>query len=330
MTNSTACVRQRLRHLYEKPRKSPGHIISAVLHLVLIVACVVAWDAGLWPVTVLLWFAIAWMNHAALSRLHEAAHRMLFRSRIANEITGILIGTLALTPLSVYRYVHSQHHAHLGREKDPEFWPYNQPGAPRWLRLTYALLELSLGWIFTPWLYSVRTARAWTSLSTARRKRLLAEWVILAGSWTLILLAVGYTSTWTWFLIGFLAPAWMTGTLQTIRKFTEHLGRFGETIEEMTRTVVYSRRFGRAASCSQLHVELHGTHHRWPRIPFHKLPQATRIVCEELEQSRTYPNHLVAICDMLPHLLDPKLGPQWDDKSTTPFFEKMTQTRHAQ
>ncbi|MFM2159360.1 MAG: hypothetical protein RLZZ124_1834, partial [Cyanobacteriota bacterium] len=52
----------------------------------------------------------------ALTRLHESAHGMLSRSRALNEAQGILIGTLALTPLSVYRFVHARHHACLGRE----------------------------------------------------------------------------------------------------------------------------------------------------------------------------------------------------------------------
>lgn len=266
MSASTASLRDQLRPLHQSPRHCARHFIAGAVHVALVVVCVAASAEGWWPVSVLLWFAIAWMDHAALSRLHEAAHRMLFRSRIGNELTGVMIGTLALTPLSVYRHVHTQHHAHLGREKDPEFWPYNLPGSPRWLRLTYAWLELLAGWIFTPILYSVRTARAWPSMAPVRRGRLLWEWSVLVGFWCAILVAVERTDAWEWFLIGHLAPTWMAGTVQTIRKFTEHLGRFGETILDMTRSVVYSGRVGRAASGSQLHVEHHGAHHRWPRI----------------------------------------------------------------
>jgi len=56
-----------------------------------------------------------------------------------------LVGTASLTPLSVYRYVHSMHHAHLGRPRDPEFWPYSLPEASRLVRVLYVALELSIG-----------------------------------------------------------------------------------------------------------------------------------------------------------------------------------------
>ena len=311
MASSISSIHDRLRPLHEGPRTITGHVLAGIVHLILILVCVVAWTIGFWQVSVLLWFAIAWMDHASLSRLHESAHRMLFRSFIANELAGIFIGTLALTPLSVYRYVHTQHHAHLGREKDPEFWPYNQPGSPRWLRLTYAWLELTFGWIFTPWLYSIRTIRAWHSLSPGKRKRLVVEWGVLVGFWAAFLFTVACTQTWEWFLVGHLAPTWIAGSVQTVRKFTEHLGRFGETVYDMTRTVEYAQPVGRAASRSQLHVDHHGTHHRWPRIPYHMLPEATKLTFHEETQGRTYSSHLAAICEMLPYLADPKLGPQW-------------------
>jgi fatty acid desaturase len=236
---------------------------------------------------------------------------MLFRSPWASEISGVMIGTLALTPLSVYRYVHTQHHAYLGGPQDPEFWPYNLPGSPRWKRQLYALLELSAGWVVTPWLYSYRTARAWPKLNPSIRIRLVAEWGWLLLFWISVIWIVGWTNTWVWFVVGHLVPAWLSGSVQTVRKFTEHLGRFGTTIPAMTRTIVYQRPLGQAASKSQLHVEHHGTHHRWPRIPFHHLPLATGVVFQNTEPGLIFSSHWEAICDMLPHLSNPRLGPQW-------------------
>ena len=311
MLSTSAGVRERLRPLHVAAVPLRVHLFAGVLHLAIIAACLVAWFAGWWPLCVLLWLAIAWMDHAALSRLHEAAHHMLTRSAVVNELLGVIIGTCALTPLSVYRYVHTQHHAHLGREKDPEFWPYNLPSSPRWLRLGYAWLELLSGWLFTPILYSLRTARAWPTLAIVRRRRLLLEWILLAVFWSGCLIMIHLTRTWDWFVVGHLAPTWIAGSAQTIRKFTEHLGRFGETVYDMTRTVVYTRWVGSTASRSQLHVEHHGTHHRWPKIPYHKLPHATSIAYEGCEQGRIYESHWAAVRDMLPHLLDPRVGPQW-------------------
>lgn len=60
-------------------------------------------------------------------------------------------------------------------------------------------------------------------------------------SWRVILAIVQINGWWEWIIVMHLAPAWLAGSMQTARKFTEHLGMFGDTIVSMTRTVVYRR-----------------------------------------------------------------------------------------
>jgi fatty acid desaturase len=301
-----------IRALQAAPvRPTPLHLVAVLMQVLVMVVAVVSWRSGWWPVTVLAWCTIAWLDHAALTRLHEAAHGMLARNRWFNEVQGIFIGTLALTPLSVYRYVHARHHAHLGRERDPEFWPYNLPWTPRWIRLTYAWSELVGGWLLTPVLYSIRTAGSWHIVPGRQRGRLVAEWVLLVSFWAGLLVLIEARGWWEVFIIAHLVPAWLAGTMQTIRKFTEHLGMFGDGIFAMTRVIVYRNPLGRAASSSQLHVEHHATHHRYARIPYYVLPGATSIALEKDPGQRVFRNHLEAIIDVVPHLLNPRLGPQW-------------------
>jgi fatty acid desaturase len=302
----------RLRALRSLPLAGEaGHAVAAASHLALVALAIWAWSRGHFAFVACVWCAIAWMDHAALTRLHEAAHGALSRSRVLNEAQGILIGTLALTPLSVYRFVHARHHACLGREGDPEFWPYNDPKAPRALRVAYAWAELAFGWILTPALYSLRTARAWRRVPASQHGRLVGEWIFLAGFWAATLAVVASNGWWEWFVVAHLAPAWLAGSMQTIRKFTEHLGMHGASIVSMTRTVVYRGPVGRAASASQLHVEHHAAHHRHARIPHYALPEATELVHALEAGGRRFPTHAHAVLDMLPHLADPKLGPQW-------------------
>ena len=301
-----------LREIIRAPRRRiPTGLIGGLVHAAATIVCIWAWREGWWPLSIAMWPLIIWMNHASLTLLHEAGHGMLAPVRVLNELHGILIGTAALLPLSVYRYVHARHHAHLGRERDPEFWPYNLPGAPRALRLMYAWLELIAGWLVTPLLYSVHTAQSWRIVTRGQRGRILLEWAIIIVTWSALLLLINARGWWAEFTIGFLIPAWGAGTFQTIRKFTEHLGMHGDSIMTMTRTVVYQRLPGKAASRSQLHVDHHGTHHRYARIPYYDLPAATDIVYGGDNARHTFPSHLAAIRDMLPHLLDPKVGPQW-------------------
>lgn len=288
-------------------------LAAAVLHVAFVVACCVTWSNGSWWLYGSCAVVLAWLAHAALARLHEAVHGMLAKSRALNEISGIAIGTLAATPLSVYRYMHARHHAHLGGLRDPEFWPYSEPTASRARRVTYAWAELIFGWIFTPVLYSMRTARAWDVHGSSMRRRLLQEWTLLAWTWSTVLVLVHVQGWWGCFVAGHLIPAWIAGTLQTLRKFTEHLGLHGETIFSMTRTVPVKTRIRRALSASQLHVDHHAAHHRFPRIPHAALPAATaQLVAEDRDgEWRLYPSYRAAVTDALRHLADPKLGPQW-------------------
>jgi fatty acid desaturase len=159
-------------------------LAAGLVHLGLAALCVLAWQAGqvLWLPP--LWLAWAWSAHAALARLHEAVHWMLSRSQLRNELHGLAIGTLAWTPLSVYRHVHARHHAHLGRPADPEFRPYSLTGAPLWLRRGYAWAELLGGFVVTPALYTVHSARpggAATRAQAAARGRARAGRRLLGG-----------------------------------------------------------------------------------------------------------------------------------------------------
>lgn len=313
---SPGAVRERLRPLHGVPdRLRPEHVAAGIVHGALMVGAVWTWTVGWWPATVATWLGIAWLDHAALTRLHESAHGTLVRARWLNEALGITIGTLALTPLSVYRYVHHQHHAYLGGIRDPEFWPYNDVRCSRALRLAYAWSELTIGWILTPSLYSLRTARSWPRIAPHQRRRLAMEWCLLAAAWGGVLGVVHTQGWWAEFIVAHLAPAWIAGTLQTVRKFVEHIGMFGQGIMGVTRTVADRRRWvAAAASRSQLHVEHHGTHHRWARIPFYKLPEATEIVYEGTGTGRLFATYGAAVRDMLPHLLNPRVGPQWVDR----------------
>jgi len=284
------------------------------LHAALVAAAIAVAATASWPLLLLLlvlWPAIAALHHGALAQLHEAVHRQLVRSRALNEALGVAIGTWSLTPMSVYRYVHARHHAHLCDEHDPEFWPYNLPDASRARRRAYAAAELLFGFVVTPMLYTLRTLRAWPRHARRTRRRLVFELALLAGCWGAALTVVAACGWWLPFAAAVLVPGWLTGVLQTLRKFGEHLGLAGDSILTTTRSVVYDGAFGRLLSSTQLHVERHATHHRWPRIPYRNLPAATDDLRANGPGGRFYPSHARAVGEALHHLRDPRVGRQW-------------------
>ncbi len=323
-------ARDRVAPLFDLSRaRTTYHDLAGAIQVTLIGVCIWCWTEGWWPVCVVLWGVIAWMSHGALTRLHEAAHGLIHKTRWRNEAHGTFIGIMALIPLSVYRHAHHLHHAHLGRPQDPELWPYNQTDAPRVVRIVFAWSELLLGWIVTPALYSSHSVRTWNEIRPATRRRLTLDWVLMAVFWGALVTVVSVFHWWEYFLVGFLIPAWLAGTMQTIRKFTEHMGLTGDTILGLTRSVAHERLIGKAASRSQLHVDHHGAHHRWARIPYYNLPSATEVAYASGNEGPIFSNYFAAMADMLPHLLDPKVGPQWREASVVVEVKDASERREG-
>jgi omega-6 fatty acid desaturase (delta-12 desaturase) len=83
------------------------------------------------PLGALYWAAVHWTSSApllcapaavvcaglvvrAFDLQHDCSHRSFFRSRLANDVTGFLIGILTLTPHACWRRFHNAHHAGSG------------------------------------------------------------------------------------------------------------------------------------------------------------------------------------------------------------------------
>jgi hypothetical protein len=108
----------------------------------------------------------------------------------------------------------------------------------------------------------------------------------------------------------------ISGMLQTLNKFEQHLGLHGESVLGLTRTVVDRNRCTELVSAAMLYNDYHGTHHRYARIPYYHLPHATPFaLAGARENCPVYPNIVRALADMLRSLADPKAGPQWIERS---------------
>ncbi|HEX4148676.1 MAG TPA: fatty acid desaturase, partial [Pirellulales bacterium] len=285
-------------------------LVSAA-YLVSILAAAATWSAGLWPLTLVIWVAAGCLGHAKLIAFHESAHGTLSRRRWLNELQGIGVGTIILVPLSAYRWVHAQHHAQLGTQHDLELWPFVDPRAPRWLRLAATAAELLLGFFYTPLVFLRGVLRA-TGLPIAQQARIVAEYSFCAAVWGGLLWVIARQQAWTLLAVGYLVPASLAAAAQTLRKFTEHMGLLDEGVLSTTRTVVDQRPLGQALSRSLLHIDHHGTHHRYAKIPYYNLPAATPLVyASAAERSVIFSSYLQALLDMLPTLANPRIGRQW-------------------
>ncbi len=190
--------------------------------------------AGLWLTIAGLWAGAVWLDHplgylalfvlmgpifARLAILgHEAAHRLLFRNKLANDLVGKwLLDYPAFVPFDVYRRSHLAHH------KD-EFGP-NEPDIP--LYSGYPILSASWrrklvrdavgisGWKNLKPLLMAMTSKS----SRPFASRILGTQLVLwAGTWFL-------TGHWWLHPLCWLGP-WMTvwRVLNRLRAIAEHGG----------------------------------------------------------------------------------------------------------
>jgi fatty acid desaturase len=236
---------------------------------------------------------------------------MLHPVRWMNNLVGHIVGTVLAIPLSVYRYAHAQHHAHLASENDPELWPFVKPGTPRWKRLLAAALAIAFGTIYSPFLF-LRAVLVAPRLSKRLARKIAAEYAGSMLLWSVVLAVVCRWHWWELFAVGVAAPIMLAGTYQTLRLYTEHMGLMGDSPLSSTRTVAATRGPGRLLSLSMWHVDHHGAHHVDARIPNYHLPEATRILCDAGDpRGPIYESYLSAFVAMLPTLGDPKIGRQW-------------------
>jgi fatty acid desaturase len=256
---------------------------------------------------------ISHLLHGTLIGLHEAAHGLLRKNRRFNEFDGILIGILSLMSFSLYRVVHQTHHAHLTTERDYEFWPLSRTNIPRGTRRLAAFLELNFGLLFTPFVFLRAFLCSPSPVRSQRvRRRIWAELALTAGIWASILWAMAAFGLWKYFIWMYLVPAFLAANLQSWRKYIEHVGMTGATINGRTRSVVAKSWIGRLLAFSLLHEPFHGVHHQRAGIPHSELPQhVASLEPKKPGERRPYPSYRNALLDLIRSLADPRVGPQW-------------------
>ncbi len=268
--------------------------------------------ASIWLVAALV-LLISHLMHGSLVGFHEASHGLLRRNRRFNEVNGVVLGALSFMSFSLYRAAHQTHHANLGTERDEELWPFVLPHMPRWKRVLAAFLELTAGLVFTPFLFQRTFLRNGSPIRQKKvRRRIWTELIVIALVWIGLLSAVTYFHAVRYFLWMYLAPALIAANLQSWRKYIEHVGLAGNTVNSSTRSIVAEGWGGRLVSFSLLHEPFHGVHHKRAGLAHAELPQFAAdlqpFAAEERPPFRSYRH---ALSDLLRNLPDPRVGVQW-------------------
>lgn len=237
---------------------------------------------GLWAVIVGAWVAAFWwdapVGFAALfvfmgpmfARLailaHEAAHRLLFRNRQANDVVGNwLLACPGFVPFSLYRRSHFAHHRDEFGPDEPDIalyagYPISRASLRR--KLTRDALGSS-GWKnLKPLLRSMRSAEG---------RRIGGSILgVQAAIWVVTALATG---AWWAYPVLWLGP-WMTlwRVLNRLRAIAEHGGM--ERSKDRRRTTHHIHQ-SRTADCwiTPFNTGWHLAHHTDMGVPWRNLPR---------------------------------------------------------
>jgi len=253
------------------------------------------------------------LMHSMLIGFHEASHGLLRTSRLLNEIDGLVIGIFSLMSFSLYRAAHQLHHAYLATERDEELWPFVHPRMPRGARVLAAALELTMGLLFTPFLFIRTFLRGGSPIRNRKlRRRIWTEFAVTAVIWTAILTAVAVLDAWKYFLWLHLIPGWLAANMQSLRKYVEHVGLTGSTVNSSTRSIVADGWVATFANFTLLHEPYHGVHHWRSGLPHPELPEHAAALEPKVEEERPpFRTFGAAVHDLFINLADPRVGSQW-------------------
>jgi len=291
----------------------------------------IVWSAldGPWWLAWLLIIPLAHVMHSLLLGFHESAHGTLCPNRFWNEACGTFVGAHSFMSLALFRHVHTQHHVHLTSERDEELWPFVLTRVPRWQRVLFAWAELLLGLFCTPVIFLRSFLRSDTTITDPRlRLRIWLELGLCVVFTAAVLAATAWFGAWKILLVAYVLPAMLAGTLQTARKYVEHMGLTGSTLLGVTRSVVPQSRFGRLLARTMFNIAYHGVHHRYARMHPAALPEFAELLHPEREEELPpFMNYRQAVIDMVRSLSDPRVGVQWESKAPEPPRIRIGQVR---
>ena len=104
-------------------RRSAWRASLAVLHDVAVLAAAIAFGLYLWPNPLALFLSVLVVGtrqHALFVIAHDAAHYLLYESRLANEIVGRASAMVQGLSMCTYRVIHRLHHNNLYGPLDPD------------------------------------------------------------------------------------------------------------------------------------------------------------------------------------------------------------------
>ena len=205
---------------------------------------------------------------------HEAAHRLLFSRRRANDLIGInILGWFAFgTGAHAYRRVHTRHHRDEFGPDEPDF-------------LLYSFYPIESGSMYRKLLRDAVGISAWRitrSLITGivRRRRWLTSLRFYLGQVIVFALFVLAGHPWLYLLLWVLPYATVYQVINRLRAIAEHGGMTRSDDRRITTHHVQQSWFTQRW-LTPYQVGHHLAHHVDSGVPFRNLPKLTQALAQD-------------------------------------------------
>jgi len=216
----------------------------------------------------------AFADHALWVIIHECTHNLVFRSKKANILTGILANFPIVVPGSAvfFQRYHMKHHAHLGvydHDADvPNHWEAKLVGNSSWRKAVWLLLFPIVQLTRPPRLKELRPIDHWVVINFVTQMAFNAAiWFLISPG------ALGYLFASFFFSVGAhpLGARWIQ----------EHYALFPG--QETNSYYGWLNRF-------QMNIGFHNEHHDFPSVPWNRLPAVKRTAPEAYDTLRYHPS----------------------------------------
>jgi fatty acid desaturase len=100
--------------------------------------------------------------------------------------------------------------------------------------------------------------------------------------------------------------------MQSLRKYVEHVGLTGSTVNSSTRSIVAQGYVATFVNFTLLHEPYHGVHHWRSGLPHPQLPEHAAALEPSVDEERPpFRTFGAAVHDLVSNLADPRVGAQW-------------------
>ena len=261
-------------------------IVVSIAVVQMVMAYYMQWVS--WPVLFICsWVVSATLNHSLQTAVHELSHNLCWEAPIANKWTAIFCNLTTAFPSSVsFQRYHFDHHHSLGVDEiDPDVPTYAEVGIfVNSLMKCFWLTLQPIFYAFRPTIVRPKSFGKWEAINFS-----------ICIAFDLLVLHYGGIKPLAYFILGTLLGL-------GLHPAAAHL--IAEHYETISGQETYS--YYGPANWLNFNVGYHNEHHDFPRIPWTRLPELTRLAPEYYLALPYYTSYLAVLWA---YITDNDLGP---------------------